>query len=763
MTVLLAKGRTHGELTLERHLLDTEQAAMALFRPGTRWGARWPAFFKLKPGDSRFVLELRVSALFHDIGKANEDFQRAVTGTGFTAQTLRHEHLSALVMCLPSVRQWLAGSSIDVDVCTAAVLSHHLKAEDGEGQWRWGQFREAPTLALRLDHPQIRAILERVAALLGLPSPPELPVGPLTSSFKGAWLEALKLGSKAATLTRRSISKDHDRRRRLVAVKVGLIVADSVASGLFRTAQGIDEWIEEVAHRAPLSADQIATDIIGARLSSIGNGAALHPFQIGAAESGPRSLLLAACGSGKTLAAWKWAEAQARSREIGRVIFLYPTRGTATEGFRDYAAWAPEGESILLHGSAEYELERMHENPPESGRDKKLGQTEAESRLFALGLWSRRYFSATVDQFLSAMEHRYEALCLLPALADAAVIVDEVHSFDRRMFDSLIAFLHEFDVPTLCMTATLPAGRRAELEAVGLRSFPSPEQLEELADLAAKERAPRYGLRRVADAEVALEIASNAFRQGKRVLWVVNQVAVAQKLTVRLGKHLGCEVLCYHSRFRLEDRRNAHSRTVEAFQQTKRAAIAVTTQVCEMSLDLDADVLISEQCPVTSLVQRFGRANRHLRKPGVLAQLVTYPPERDLPYSARDLEGVEGFLAAFDGKDLCQSELAEHIESLRIDEVIATGASSLFESGYFAVPREFRDIDDFARASVLSTDVEEVARLLRARRSFAGLVVPVPRRFVSPAAPGLPTWLGVADAQNYQPALGFIAPEREVG
>lgn len=763
MSTLLAKSRTHGELTLERHLLDTEQAAMGLFRPGTRWGERWPAFFKVDASAARFLLELRVAALFHDIGKANDHFQRAVSATGeLVEQTLRHEHMSALVMCLPEVREWLSRSSVDVDICTAAVLSHHLKAEDGEGDWRWAQFRSSPTLQLHLEHPQIRATLKRLAALLELPPPPDLPTGQLSTPFTGVWLEALKQGKSAATALRRSLPRDADRRRRLVAVKVGLIVSDSAASGLFRTSQDIDSWVDRVAHCARLSADEIVTNVIDARLVSIGAGATLHAFQLRAAESGPRTLLLAACGSGKTLAAWKWAEQQARDRPLGRVIFLYPTRGTATEGFRDYAGWAPEGQATLLHGSAAYELESMHENPPESAREKRLGPTEDESRLYALGLWARRYFSATVDQFLSAMEHRYEALCLLPALADAAVIIDEVHSFDRKMFDSLIAFLAEFDVPTLCMTATLPSGRRKELEAVGLRSFPSRADTAELADLQAKERAPRYRLRRVPDVEAALALATSAYRAGKRVLWVVNQVARAQKLTERLATALLTEVLCYHSRFRLRDRQGAHSRTVKAFQQTTTPIIAVTTQVCEMSLDLDADVLITEECPVTSLVQRFGRANRHLRKAGLLAELFTYPAERELPYSRKDLEGVGAFLAALDGRQICQADLALQIESLEVDEATASGASSLFDSGYYAVPREFRDIDDFARAAVISSDVTEVAALWKQRKSIDGFIVPVPRQFVAVAPAGLPSWLGIADAQHYQPTLGYIAPEREV-
>ena len=222
-----------------------------------------------------------------------------------------------------------------------------------------------------------------------------------------------------------------------------------------------------------------------------GTAFCLRPFQQKTAEQGSRVLLLAACAAGKTIAAWKWAEAQAREYKIGKVVFLYPTRGTATEGFRDYVGWAPEAEGALVHGTSRYELEAMRSNPSEATAEKNYDKlNEDQDRLFALGLWSRRYFSATVDQFLGFIEHNYKGLCLLPALADSAVIIDEVHSFDKRMFDCLIAFLRNFDVPVLCMTATLPPVRRQQLLDAGLRLYEASED----AELHKLESHPRYRL-----------------------------------------------------------------------------------------------------------------------------------------------------------------------------------------------------------------------------------------------------------------------------
>ena len=79
---LLAKSRRYGkeEVTLQRHLFETEQAGEQVFRLNGRWGQNWCRFFKLDAPEAqeRFLLHLRLAALFHDIGKANEDFYAAV-------------------------------------------------------------------------------------------------------------------------------------------------------------------------------------------------------------------------------------------------------------------------------------------------------------------------------------------------------------------------------------------------------------------------------------------------------------------------------------------------------------------------------------------------------------------------------------------------------------------------------------------------------------------------------------------------------------
>lgn len=563
-----------------------------------------------------------------------------------------------------------------------------------------------------------------------------------------------------------------------------------------RENKNIDEWIKEVVHSKVTTNreifDAIITPIIGkinARKNDEGfdlkkfleensteqikslQDDLLHTFQTQVPHQGSRVLLLAACAAGKTLAAWKWAEEQVKHYKVGKVIFLYPTRGTATEGFKDYVSWAPEADAALVTGTARYELEAMAENPPESMAEKDF---TTDDRLFSLGFWSRRYFSATVDQFLGFMEHSYGGICLLPALADSVLIIDEIHSFDMKMFDSLIAFLKHFDIPVLCMTATLPPSRRKQLVDLGLKVYPTESDRDSLKDLEEQENHPRYQLQPVDGFTEAFDKAVKAYREGERVLWVVNTVDRCLAISKRLVDELNVEVLTYHGRFRLTDRQKVHSDTVKAFAFQKggdrKPAIAVTTQVCEMSLDLDADVLITEFAPISSLVQRFGRANRHpdsRNDKTFKAMLHVYKPPKDLPYDRKELDTANTFIDELGSGEISQKRLAEALEKFANEERKADGLPSFFTSGYFATMGSYRDSDEYALPCVLDRDLDEVKKLIESKpkKPYDGFIINVPRKGINPSEDKpswLPEYLGVAQWEgNYDERSGFSTKNLE--
>ena len=78
-------------------------------------------------------------------------------------------------------------------------------------------------------------------------------------------------------------------------------------------------------------------------------------------------------------------------------------------------------------------------------------------------------------------------------------MVDEVHSFDKALFSALKQLLEMFNLPVLCMTATLPKQRQKELAELGLTIFP--QETSAFADLHENRVRPVIGCIRLGSTE----------------------------------------------------------------------------------------------------------------------------------------------------------------------------------------------------------------------------------------------------------------------
>ncbi len=457
-------------------------------------------------------------------------------------------------------------------------------------------------------------------------------------------------------------------------------------------------------------------------------------------SQGNHVLLTAPCGSGKTLAAWNWIKAQLDRSPAARVLFLYPTRATATEGFRDYVSWAPEEDAGLLSGTADYELQDMFETPDDTGDLRRGRDYRSDPRLYALGHWKKRIFSATADQFFPFMQYQYGPICHLPLLAESILVVDEVHSFDESMFSTLRRFLKEFPtVPVLCMTATLPAERRNELVACGLRPYPETTP----PDLAEDAKYPRYHVEWITR-EQAEGLVEKELSNRRRVLWVSNRVSDCQKVY----KHRwpddddGGEVkaFCYHSRFKLDHRKKRHETLIGAFKDAAERKVpcegllGATTQVCEMSLDLDAEVLVTELAPIASLIQRMGRCNRNSKemrnRPIGRVYVIKRRHGEEKPYEKEELDAAEEFVKKLDGEDVSQERLEAVYKSCDPLKVEPIKICPFLDSGPYAEAGQesFRDTDEFTVPCILGDDQQKVMTAIAARKPIDGFIVHVPRR-----------------------------------
>jgi CRISPR-associated endonuclease/helicase Cas3 len=727
----------------------------------TAFARRWLRFFRIPEADfDNFLHNLWLAAAFHDLGKANDGFQRAVRAN--SSQTIRHEHLSALLLWQEPLQNWLQrfrGEGVDPEIIVSAVVSHHLKVSDKEFAQRLVDSKR-PVVEVYASAPEVAAVLAKAGRLLQAQAPD-------IDSLAGPWDFAERIDPSRSLFERdmykfkRSLTGDETRRRLLLAVKAGVIAVDTAGSGLPRTGENIEEWLSDAFVEGPLRAEDVERAVVEprvAQLGALGKWHGFHDFQIAAANLGPRALLLSGCGTGKTLAAWKWIEAQVARSPASRVIFLYPTRATATEGFRDYVSWAGPEESALVSGTSRFDLEGMFANPSDPRHG---GDYAVPERLFAVGYWKKRAFSATVDSFLALMSNRYAALCLAPVLADSVIVADEVHSFDRSMFTALERFLTFFDVPVLCMTASLPERRREILrETCGLEEFPRDPS--EFSDLIRQAELPRYRVRWIEPRDV-LEHARRAVLEGKKVLWVHNTVARCQKAAQLLEAGLAGKgvVLCYHSRFRLLDRRQRHEDAISLYRNEQRGSALVTTQVCEMSLDLDADVLISEAAPVPALIQRMGRCCREpIPRAGRIGEVFIYKPEHHLPYERDEVEQGESFARYLEGHEPAgHADLSGYLDELKTEDPEAVGGwTGFLDSGWYAMARDdsFRDDNDVTVDCVLDSDrVDYLRERAAGMAGAAGYVLPVPRRFASIDAT-LPRYMRIAPATHYDPRYGFL-------
>ncbi len=118
----------------------------------------------------------------------------------------------------------------------------------------------------------------------------------------------------------------------------------------------------------------------------------------------------------------------------------------------------------------------------------------------------------------------------------------------------------------------------------------------------------------------------------RRVLIVVNRVATAEALAVKLKKGHDAKVLLLTGRLRPLDRDILVKNLNDTYQLKSNnpapdvpKLILIATQCIEVGADFDFDALISELAPLDSLRQRFGRLNRQGRD--IPAPAAIFTPE----------------------------------------------------------------------------------------------------------------------------------------
>ena len=686
-----------GPATLPGHLAATADSMTAI--GDASLGSQLRAF-QLPPETWEPVARriLTAAALWHDLGKANDHFLRMLAGQRQPPQGLRHEAVSLLLALHPALREWLRpafSGDEEWHLFLWAVSGHHRKdwlnlPPEGSGT----------TLTVYTSHPDFASCLTQVAAALDFLPPPALPGDHALNLLTSGAPAALSSYFRKAALFFEELPADW--RKFAALLKASLIAADVAASS--QITPGKPNPIASLSRVAiPAHLEAIAATKLGANSP--------REFQLAVANTPGRVVLVeAGCGTGKTLAAYLRAARHPDWRER-RLCFCYPTTGTATEGFRGYLfdsdTREPSPGAALFHSRSAIDSALILGQP---GDD----DGEPLARASALDLWDTPITVCTVDTVLGLLQNQRAGHYLWPAIANGAFVFDEIHAYDDQLFGTLLRFLRDLrGLPVLLMTASLPAPR---LDAIRHVLAHCGETLPIISGPVEIETIPRY------------LHPTESPQPSPRTLHVSNTVArcMAAARSVQAAGHTP---LVYHSRFKYRDRVERHKAVIAGFDpKTPAPAHACTTQVCEMSLDLSARLLITDLAPIPALIQRLGRLNRHDPRGPLPFQVIE--PGGHLPYSAAELDLARQWLAALGSRPLSQQDLISAWETLPAAALdLSQHTCSWLDGGPLTLPATVRE----GAANLTLLMEEDLAEARAHPAKLAELLLPMPPHRDSPS------------------------------
>jgi CRISPR-associated endonuclease/helicase Cas3 len=426
-------------------------------------------------------------------------------------------------------------------------------------------------------------------------------------------------------------------------------------------------------------------------------------------------LLESETGSGKTEAALLYFMRMLDAGHVQGMFFAVPTRAAASQLHRRIktvvkAMWGDDAPPVILAvpGYAAAATTESNVLNPHSHLCE-----EDSSAWVQLQCWaaenSKRYCSApivigTIDQALFATLQIKHAHMRWTSLLKHLIVVDETHACDAYMQALLCHLLRSHRAAgghALLMSATLDCTSAQQLfRAYGcklpLHAFVEDSQREyPLLSYSSKGAVCNVPIKAHSSMEKKIAVTGwediaadylalaqhvlDAAEGGARVLVIRNTRAAAvalQKVIEETAIARGIYHLLFkssdiasphHSRYGREDRLCLDAAIEQAFGKghTVHGVVAIATQTVEQSLDIDADLLISDLCPIDIMLQRCGRLHRHQRhRPAGYEHpqlLVLMPAEPLHSYITRDGsgKGPDGYGTVY--SDLLALELTRRL------------------------------------------------------------------------------------------------------
>jgi CRISPR-associated endonuclease/helicase Cas3 len=686
----------------------------------------------------RFWIRAALGAAVHDLGKCCAGFQQVVHGGARFPH--RHEVLSLLFL------PWILAGDDEGDLCwiAAAIITHHKD---------WPKINELYSPAdLLVDSAdgleEIRPQLTTEFVLNGARVLREAiwPMLASTWAIPEQWTEAIRSDWKPENpVEQLRIVIDAVQRliRRLNAQK--LPAPEVIAGTLLRGALMLADHSGSAMEGLRIVPELKDLDQMRSRLM-LPDEEGLWPHQRASAALAGNAILTAPTGSGKTESAMLWAARQASATEGHPVLFYLLPYQASLNAMQDRLAEKLGRSNVTLQHSRA--LQVLYRQLLDKDPDPREAQKTARRERNVASLQVTPVRVSTPYQLLKGAFQLRGHEMIWTGAAGALFVLDEIHVYEIQRLAIFLATLRylcgSLGGRIIFMSATLPS------HLTGILKDLLPGVAAIAADVATLDEFCRHEVRvlecELTDGPVLQAICDDA-NQGMAVLVVATTVGRAQEIGLRLSAMTTCRVDLLHGRFHADDRaqkeRDLQARCGVGKRQAGSGTILVATQVVEVSLNVDFDVLYSDPAPLEALLQRFGRINRARLVPTRTVNVCRSPPAGSPVYPASLVSKAVDALAPWSGKRLREDATQEMLDHIyrgdlgdRLTSQLKQGILA-FEQNVLASCRPFQSDekleemfeDLFDGFEVLPASLErEYTRRLEAEPLLApGLLVPITR------------------------------------
>ncbi len=616
--------------------------------------------YRLRPdidrqtGVARLWERLFWICFLHDLGKCAPGFQDILRGrreTALAKQWGAHRHEVFSLLFVPWV--FPAGSE-DWQWVSGGIVSHHKDSREIRAAYPPINDADVADIVATLPADDLAGIHRWLtecagpwAHALGLPIQPAMCVRDTPSA-----VDALR--AEGASRIRAALNHYH-RWVRALAEQPEPSPAELLLRGLITQA---DHTASAQVGRIPpfgCDAEQLRRTWTHIRQ--------YNSHQVRAGDTVGTALLTAPTGSGKTEAALLWA---ARQSGVPRLFYTLPYQASMNAMHRRLEQTF--GDIVgLAHGRALLALYRMiaDEQPDQVSAEK---QARRRRNLATLHHLPVQIFSPY--QMLKAAYRLKGYEGMLADFHNAAFIFDEIHAYEPQRLALIVEMLRylrtHHGARFFIMSATFPALIRAKLDdALG-----SPTLIE--ADPGLYQDFCRHRLHVLPGELFAPHNwarVCDAIRADNTVLVCCNTVARAQQAAQTIARDVpDVEVVLLHGRLNGRDRLKREEVVRQAagsHSQSRRNIVLVATQVVEVSLDIDLDIIFTDPAPLEALVQRFGRVNRRrLQTDLAPAYVFDQPDTGQRVYDGALVQATLAILARENGQPVQEDRIGAWLDEI---------------------------------------------------------------------------------------------------